>query len=77
MATAIKKLSEPTREDFKRVADSIRKVSTSAKAMKSSGLSRQAILVLINSATGIPQRDIRIVLDAAELLALWCLTQHE
>lgn len=65
----------PTPTDYQRVAESIAKVSDAAKALRSSGLSRKAVEVLISHQTKIPQRDVRLVLEGAEDLAKWCLEQ--
>lgn len=71
-----KKVSAPpTVDDFKRVAEAIRKTSQQARAMKTAGLTRKAIIVLLADATGLPRKDIGLVLDATEALSSWCLSQ--
>lgn len=67
------KEQKPKAEDFAKIAESIGKVSDAAKAMHASGLSRDAIVVLIKHATGLPMTTIRDVLNAAESLRVWCL----
>lgn len=65
---------KPAREDYAKIAESIGRVSEASKALRASGLTRDAILVLIKHATGIPMKDISAVLNAAEDLKRWCLT---
>lgn len=67
---------KPTPEEFTRIAESIGRVSDSAKALRASNLSRDAVVVLIKHATGIPMKDITTVLNAAEDLKRWCLNSH-
>ncbi len=74
MATAKKQKPKP--EDFQRIAESIGRLADSAKAMRASGLSRDAAVVLLKHVTGIPMKDISAVLSAAEDLRRWCLTQR-
>lgn len=62
-------------DDYARIAESIGRVSDSAKALRASGLSRDAVVVLIKHATGIPMKGISRVLNAAEELRHWCLTR--
>lgn len=71
---AIAKEQKPKPEDFARIAESIGRVADSAKAMKASGLTREAVIVLIKHRTGIPMKDVSAVLDAAEDLKRWCLS---
>lgn len=65
---------KPVPEDFARIAESIGRLSDSAKALRASGLSRDAAVVLLKHATGIPMKDISAVLNAAEDLKRWCLS---
>jgi hypothetical protein len=67
----------PTPVDYAKIAESIGRVSDSAKALRASGLSRDAVVVLIKHATNLPMRDISAVLNAAEDLRRWCLTQQK
>lgn len=70
----IKVEAKPKSEDFARIAESIGRISDSAKALRASGLSQGAAVVLIKHVTGIPMKDITAVLNAAEDLKRWCLT---
>lgn len=74
MKTKTKEATVPP-EDYAKIADSIRRVSDAAKALRASGLSRDATVVLIKHATGIPMKDVSAVLSAAEELQRWCLTR--
>ncbi len=65
---------KPAPEDFARIVESIGRLADSAKAMRASGLSRDATVVLLKHATGIPMKDISAVLSAAEDLKRWCLS---
>lgn len=66
----------PAPEEFARIAESVGRVSDTAKALRASGLTRDATIVLIKHATGIPMKDISAVLNAVEDLKRWCLTQR-
>jgi hypothetical protein len=70
------KEQKPKPEDFARIAESVGRLADSAKAMRASGLSRDATVVLLKHATGIPMKDITAVLNAAEDLKRWCLTSQ-
>lgn len=76
MAKAKNVEQKPPAEDFAKIAESISRVSDSARALRASGLSRDAAVVLIKHATGIPMKDVSAVLNAAEDLKKWCLTQR-
>lgn len=67
---------KPPQEDFAKIAESIGRVSDAAKALRASGLSRDAVVVLIKHATGIPMKDVSAVLNATEDLKRWCLSQR-
>lgn len=60
----------PTKAFTKEEAEAIRRnilaVGDAAKKLMNSGLSRRAISVLINDATGLAKKDILAVLDAAK-----------
>lgn len=73
---AIVKEQKPKPEDYARIAESIGRVADSAKALRASGLTRDATVVLIKHSTGIPMKDVLAVLNAAEDLKRWCLTQR-
>jgi len=75
MAEKIKQ-EKPKPEEFARIADSIARVSDAAKAMRAAGLTREATIVLIKHRTSIPMKDVSAVLDAAEDLKRWCLSQR-
>lgn len=60
-------------DDYNRVADAIRKVGDAGLALKSSGLSRRAVVVLLADATALPLKDIGRILDALESLKTWAL----
>ena len=66
---------KPTPDDFARIAESIGRISDTGKALRASGLSRDATVVLLKHATGIPMKDISAVLNAVEDLRRWCLSQ--
>lgn len=67
--------TKPDTADYAKIVESIGRISDSAKALRSAGLSREAVLVLLHHATSVPKRDIRLVLDAAEDLKSWCLAR--
>lgn len=62
--------------DFARIAESIGRVSDTGKALRASGLTRDATVVLLKHATGLPMKDIGAVLNAVEDLRRWCLSQR-
>jgi len=67
--------AKPNPEEFARIAESIGRISDTGKALRASGLSRDATVVLLKHATGIPMKDIASVLNAVEDLRSWCLTR--
>lgn len=67
---------KPAPEDFARIAESIGRVSDTAKALRASGLTRDAAVVLLKHATGIPMKDISAVLNGMEDLKRWCLSNR-
>lgn len=64
---------KPTREDFKQIAEGIARLGDTAKALRASGLSRKAVVVLLKHSTGMSAKDITNVLDNLEDLKRWCL----
>jgi hypothetical protein len=72
----MKKPTPPLKaEDYSQIVESISRVSDAAKVLRASGLSRDATVVLIKHATGIPMKDIATILNAAEDLKRWCLSK--
>lgn len=65
--------SERDAEQYTKIIESISRLDSGAKAMQMSGLSREAVLVLIKHKTGIPMKDINAVLETALQLKKWCL----
>ena len=59
---------ELTIEDARQLAESVRKIDKAMKDFIASGLSRRALVVLLNDATGVAKRDINAVLDGLESL---------
>lgn len=53
------------------LAEAIVKISESLDSLQRSGLNKNAIIVLLQAATKLPQRDIRTVLDALPRLRAW------
>ena len=51
------------------IAQSIRDISIAAKALLGAGLKRRGLLVLLNDMTGVPKKDISLILDAQRDLA--------
>lgn len=59
---------ELSAEDARQLAESIRKIDKAAKDFIASGLSRKALVVLLNDSTGVAKRDINFILDGLESL---------
>lgn len=55
-------------EDARKLAEAIRRIDKGMKEVAVAGLSRKALVVLINEATGVAKRDINSVLDGLESL---------
>jgi hypothetical protein len=71
MAQTEPKTKEPleiTQEDARQLAESVRKIDKAMKDFIASGLTRKALVVLLNDATGVAKRDINAVLDGLESL---------
>lgn len=60
-----------TASDYALVAARIRKMAEFGKSIKAVGLSQRAIVALLVEATGLPKRDIKLVLDGIEGLHNW------
>lgn len=58
---------------YEQVAERIRQAGDAGKRLAASGLSRKAVVVLIQSATGYPKTVIEGVLDALPKLPDWAL----
>lgn len=54
--------------EIKEIAEAIRQFSDLADALARSGLSQRAMLVLIKDCSGVPQKQIKKVLDALPTL---------
>ena len=52
-----------------KIADAVVEVSAAIKNLKNGKLNSKAILVLLAHSTGLPQRDIKKVLDGLDTLA--------
>lgn len=57
------------------IAQSIKSISDSMKAIAKSGLKREAIVILIKDKSGISKQDINVVMNNLELLAENYLTR--
>ncbi len=68
--TVTVKKSEPA-ESKEILAASIVRISEAFTALKSSGLNKQAIVVLLHDQTKIAKRDINIILDSLARLKGW------
>lgn len=60
-------------DDWTEIAKAVRATAAMAKKMTASGLSQRAIVLLIQDATRVSQRDIIAVLNALPKLADWAL----
>lgn len=63
----------PTIDDAARIAQSIRTAAEMGKRLNASGLNRRAVVILLQDATGVPQRDIKLILDALPRLGAFYL----
>lgn len=77
MSVAVPKPAEPGPDDFRRIANSIGRIADAGKALNVSGLNRRATLVLLHDATGVPMRDIKLILDALPKLRDYFLTRAQ
>jgi hypothetical protein len=58
---------------IKDIAEGIRRFSHVADALAHSGLNQRAIIVLLKDATGIPQKEIKVILETMpRLKELYC-----
>lgn len=71
--TTVMARQPPTTDDFKRIAESVRKISDVGKQLRLCGLSQRATITLLADSTGISRKDIGTVLTAIEQLRSWCL----
>lgn len=62
-------------EHFRRIADSIGRVSDMGKALRDSGLTQRAVLLLLQDLTGVPRGDIQLILNALPQLRTYFLTK--
>lgn len=63
----------PTIDDAARIALSIRTAAEMGKRLNACGLNRRAVVILLQDATGVSQRDIKLILDALpKLAAFYC-----
>lgn len=62
-----------TAGDYARIAQSIRKISDVGRSLDASGLSKKAVVCLLHEATGLPKKDITLVLAGICDLTNWCL----
>ena len=53
------------------LAEAIVRIGEAAEALRASGLNEKAIVVLLNYATKVSQRDIRLILDGLRQLRGW------
>jgi hypothetical protein len=60
-------------DNYKKIVESINKLSDTALDLEASGLSTKAVLVLLAHSTGLPQKTIKVVLEALPELRNWCL----
>ena len=56
-------------QSFEDIAVEVEKISDAFAAIKNSRLNRRAITVLLHDLTGLPKRDIQLLLDMAPNLA--------
>ena len=71
MAQRVKvKKSEPP-ESKEILAEAIVNIGGAFKKLQTSGLNKKAIIILIQAETKLPQRDIKLVLDALPQLERW------
>ncbi len=68
---------EITPEDAAELADAVRRIDNSMAALKTSGLSRRALVVLLYDDTKVRKRDINLVLDGLENLGRVYLEDYD
>lgn len=69
MNITVKKSEPPESKEI--LAEAIVRIGDAFAALQKSGLNTKAIIVLIKDATGLPQRDIKLVLDSLSRLKGW------
>lgn len=68
-----KSFLETDLDEIKQIAESIRKFDNVAQALVKSGLNQRAMLVLIKDCSGVPQKQIKLVLDSlSQLKKIYC-----
>lgn len=64
-------------EGYARMADAIRKIEDSMRAIAQAGLNRDAIVTLIHQRSRVARRDIEFVLNNLEQFAqFWCVKRR-
>jgi hypothetical protein len=58
-----------TPEDFRKLAEAVKRIQEAAKAMMSAGLHQKAIVILLSHSTGVSQREVSEVLYGLRTLA--------
>lgn len=69
MTVTVKKSDPPESKEI--LAEAVTKISDGFTKMLASGLNKQAIIILLQAETKLPQRDIRAILDALPRLKGW------
>lgn len=62
--------SEPP-ESKEILAEAIVNIGNASKKLLASGINKKAVIILLQAQTKVPQRDIRLVLDALPQLERW------
>lgn len=65
----VKKSDPPESKEI--LAEAIVNIGSAFKKLQASGLNKKAIIILIQAETKLPQRDIKLVLDALPQLERW------
>lgn len=65
------KVNENEPESLELIADSIIRLSKAFESINNSSLKRKTIVLLLQDATKLSQRDINLILDSAPRLAEW------
>jgi len=65
------KVKEENPEPFEIIAQSVIDLSEAFKKIEAGPLKRRTVVLLLQDATGLPQRDINKILDAAPKLKDW------
>lgn len=67
--TVKKNVEKP--ESTEILAEAIVRIGEGFEKLKASGLNETAVIVLVNDATGLPKRDIKLVLESLRKLRSW------